>query len=75
MERGSARRSSLTGRDRAIVSQTNIGTVSKATLGKLLRDGVVCIMGVSERTAHLAHLELNCELFFFSIDLPPLRMR
>ena len=40
MERGSARRSSLKGRERAIVSQTNIGTVSKATLGKLLRDGV-----------------------------------
>ena len=38
--RGSARRSSLKGRERAIVNQTNIGTVSKATLGKLLRDGV-----------------------------------
>ena len=40
VERGSARRSSLKGRERAIVSQTNIGTVSKATLGTLLRDGV-----------------------------------
>ena len=40
VERGSARRSSVKGRERAIVSQTNIGTVSKATLGKLLRDGV-----------------------------------
>ena len=40
VERGSARRSSLKGRERAIVNQTNIGTVSKATLGKLLRDGV-----------------------------------
>ena len=40
VERGSARRSSLKGRQRAIVNQTNIGTVSKATLGKLLRDGV-----------------------------------
>ena len=39
VERGSARRSSLEG-ERAIVSQTNVGTVSKATLGKLLRDGV-----------------------------------
>ena len=39
-ERGSARQSSLKGRERAIVSQTNIGTVSKAALGKLLRDGV-----------------------------------
>ena len=36
----SARRSFLKGRERAIVNQTNIGTVSKATLGKLLRDGV-----------------------------------
>ena len=28
------------GRERATVNQTNIGTVSKATLGKLLRGGV-----------------------------------
>ena len=40
VERGSARRSSLKGRERAIVSQTNIGAVLKATLGKPLRDGV-----------------------------------
>jgi ribonuclease HI len=40
IERGSAQRSSLGGRERAIVNQTNIGTVSRATLGKLLRDGV-----------------------------------
>ena len=40
LERGSARQSSLKGRKRAIVSQTNIGTISKATLGKHLRDGV-----------------------------------
>ena len=40
VERGSARRSSLNGRERAIVNQANNGTVSKATLGKLLRDGV-----------------------------------
>ena len=43
VERGSAQRSSLRGWERAIVNQTNIGTVSKATLGKLLRDGVECI--------------------------------
>ena len=35
------------GRQRAIVSQTNIGTVSKATLGKLLRDGVERIRALS----------------------------
>ena len=40
VERESARRSSLKGRERAIVNQRNIGTVPKATLGKLLRDGV-----------------------------------
>ena len=39
----------LKGRDRAIVSQTNTGTASKATLGKLLKDGVGhMIMGLSE---------------------------
>ena len=40
VERGSVRRSSLKGRERAIVNQTNIGTVSKAALGKPLSDGV-----------------------------------
>ena len=40
VERGSVRRSFLKGRERAIVSQTNIGTVSKATSGKLLKDEV-----------------------------------
>ena len=39
VERGSARRSSLKGRERAVVSQTNTKTISQATLGKL-RDGV-----------------------------------
>ena len=39
VERGSARRSSLKGCERAIVNQTNTGTVSKATSGKPLRDG------------------------------------
>ena len=57
VERESTRRSSLKGRERAIVSQTNIGAVSKATLGKQLRAGV-------ERNnygvfrAHRYHLEL-----------------
>ena len=37
VEKGSARRSSLTGRG---VNQTDTGTVSKATLGKFLRDEV-----------------------------------
>ena len=48
VEKGSARRSSLKGRKRAIVDQTNIRTVSNATLGKLLRDGVkrICPYGL-----------------------------
>ena len=40
VERGSTKRSSLRDRERAIVSQTNTGTVSTATLGKLLTDGM-----------------------------------
>ena len=48
VEIGSARRSSLKGRERAIVSQTNIATVSKAALGETseTRDGAH--MGFSE---------------------------
>ena len=50
VERGSARRSSLKGREMAIANQTNIGTVSRATLGRLLGDGVErIIMRFSER--------------------------
>ena len=51
MERGRARRSSFKGRERAIVNQTNIGTVSYSTMRKLLRDGEerIKIMGFSER--------------------------
>ena len=40
MERGSARRSSLRGRERAIVIQTITGTVSKATLETVPSDRV-----------------------------------
>ena len=55
VERGSARRCSLKGRDRAIVSQTNIGTVSKAMLEKLSKDGVERIWALLSTY----HLELN----------------
>ena len=34
------RHSTLQGRERSVFNQTNIGTVSRATLGRLLRDGV-----------------------------------
>ena len=40
----------MKGRERAIVTQTNVGTVSKTTLGELLRDGVQGIVrGFDER--------------------------
>ena len=39
-ETGVERRSSLKGRERGVVNQTNIGTISKVTFGKLLRDGL-----------------------------------
>ena len=52
----SLRHSRLKGRERTNVNQTNIGTVSKATLGKLLRDGV-------ERT-------YNYSQTFLSVYLP-----
>ena len=49
MERGSARRSSLKGREGAIVDQTHIGNVSKATLGTLPKVGAErIIMNLSE---------------------------
>ena len=57
VERGSARRSSLKGWERANINQTNIGTVSKATLGKLLRDAVERNMRLFQ--AHRCHLELE----------------
>ena len=55
VERGSARRYSLKGRERAIVSQTNIGTVSKATLGKLLK----CRLSQMDFSERIDELELN----------------
>ena len=57
--RGSARRSSLKGRERAIVSQTNTGTVSKATLGKRPRDGETGWSACGLFRAHRYHLELS----------------
>ena len=53
VKRGSARRSSLKGRERAVIDQTNIGTVSKATLGKLLRETGWRVYGLFH------HLKLN----------------
>ena len=62
VERGSARRSFMKGRERAIVNQTNIGTVSMATLGKLLRDGVERIRLFRAHRYHLEPKSLSMEL-------------
>ena len=61
MRRGSARLSSLKGGEGAIVNQTTIGVISKATLGKLLKDGYDgAHMGISERIDTILNLnELN----------------
>ena len=40
VEKGSGRHSTLQGRERSVFSQTNIDTVSRAILGRMLRDGV-----------------------------------
>ena len=39
VEKGSGRHFTLQGRERSVFNQTNIGTVSRAALGRLLRDG------------------------------------
>ena len=39
VEKGSVRHSTLQGRQQSAFNQANIGTVSRATLGRLLRDG------------------------------------
>ena len=39
VEKGSGRHSTLQGRERSVFNQTNIGTVSRTALGRLLRDG------------------------------------
>ena len=60
VERGSARRSSLKGRERAIVNLTNIGTVSKATLGDTSERRSGAHMGFSESTDNILNwTELN----------------
>ena len=51
-ERGIARRSSLEGQEKAFVNQMNIGTVSKAMMGKLLTEGVECIWAHTHTHTH-----------------------
>ena len=43
VEKGNGRHSTLQGQERSVFTQSNIGTVLRATLLRLLRDGVECI--------------------------------
>ena len=63
MEEVSGRYSTLQGRERSVFNQTNIGTVSRATLGGLLRD---------RRRAYGPFRELRCHLELkLKLKLPP----
>ena len=50
VEKGNCRHSTHQGRERSVFNQTNIGTVSRVTLGRLLRDRaeIIYIMGLYE---------------------------
>ena len=50
VEKGSSRHSTLKGRKQFVFNQTNIGTVSRATLGRLLRDRVECVWAFPSAT-------------------------
>ena len=57
VEKGSGQRSTLKGRGRATANQTNIATVSKATLGRLLKRRGWSAYGLSRVLRY--HPELN----------------
>ena len=59
VEKGSGSHSTLQGRERSVFNQTNIGTVSRATLGRLLRDGTERVYPFR---ALRCHLELKLKL-------------
>ena len=50
VEKGSGQHSTIQGREGSVFNQANIGTVSRATLGRLLRDGAECIWAFPSAT-------------------------
>ena len=50
MEKGSGRHSTLPGRERSVLNQTDFGTVSRTTFGRLLRDVVECVWAFPNAT-------------------------
>ena len=71
VEKGSGRYSTLQGRERSVFNQANIGTVSRASLGRLLRDGaerVLAFLSATMPTWAETETELNrqhCDRVFF----------
>ena len=51
VEKGSGRHSTLQDQERSVFNQANIGTVSRVTLGRLLRDGAEHVWAFFPRTA------------------------
>ena len=62
-EKRSGRHSTLQGRERSVFNQANIGTISRATLGRLLRDGGGAHYYGPFRALR-CHLELKLKLNF-----------
>ena len=62
MEKGSGRHSTLQGRERSVFNQANIGTVSRATLGRLLRDWVEHVWAFPSTTISKLYDELKLKL-------------
>ena len=50
VEKGNGRHSTPQGREQSVFNQTNIGTVSSETLGRLLRDGAERVWAFSSAT-------------------------
>ena len=71
VEKGSGRHSTLQGRERSVFNQANIGTVSRATLGRMLRDGaerVLAFLSATMPSWAETETELNrqhCDRGFF----------
>ena len=65
VEKGSGWNSTLQGREQSVFNQTNIGTVLRATLGRLLRNWVKCVWAFLS-TMMPSWAETEAETWFYS---------
>ena len=75
VEKGSGRHSTLQGRGRSVFNQTNIGTVSRGTLGRLLRNGAKRVWAFRALGCHLElkpKLKLTIFIVFIDTSIPHL---